>query len=140
MDNASVGNIFFERGDGATPTEGFTRICAVHEMSGPGESVALVEATTFCSGGRNSYVAGLTDGDEISITLNYTSGDADIDTLIADVRAKVARNYRIVAEDELPSTKFTMSLLPLTWNLSPSVADRNTIAFTYKILNEPAIA
>jgi hypothetical protein len=140
MDNASVGNIFFERGDGATPTEGFTRICAVHEISGPGESVDLIQSTTFCSGGRRSYVAGLTDGAEISITLNYTSGDADIDTLIADVRAKTARNYRIVAEDELPSTKFTMSLLPLSWNLAPSVDDRNSAAFTFKILNEPVIA
>src|ERR1700746_867534 len=94
---ASVGNIFFERGDGGSP-ESFTRICEIFSISGLGETNALVETTTFCSGGKREYIPGLADGAEITVEANYDAEATDLADMIADVKAKARRNYRIVVD------------------------------------------
>jgi len=129
---AFVGNIFFERGDAASP-ETFLRICQVFGIDGLGETNAIVEATTMCSEGSREYIAGLADGSEISIEANYEQNDTDLELLIADVKAKNVRNYQVVVEDVSPAEVFSFAAIPLSWTLNPSVDDRNTITFTYKV-------
>jgi hypothetical protein len=129
---AFVGDIFFERGDGASP-EVFTRICQVFSISGVGESNDLVDATTFCSAGSREYVGGLADGEEISIEGNYEQGDVNLLAMIQDVKDKATGNYRIVVEDESPSEIFSFAALAMSWALNPSVDGRNTITYGLKI-------
>ena len=129
---ASVGNIFFERGDGGSP-ESFTRICEIFSISGLGETNALVETTTFCSGGNREYIPGLADGTEITVEANYDPEAADLANMIGDVKAKARRDYRIVIEEGSPAQNITFAAVPLSWTLNPKVDDRNTIGFTFKI-------
>jgi hypothetical protein len=130
--DAFVADIFFYRGDGASP-EVFTKICQVYGISGLGETNNLVKATTFCSAGNEEYIGGLADGEEITITANYEQGDANLLQMITDVKNRTVGNYRIVAENSSPAETFAFAALARGWKLSPSVDDRNMLEFTLKI-------
>lgn len=135
---AFVSNIFFERGDGGSP-EGFDRVCPVMSISGLGETNDLVDVTTFCSGGNREYISGLSDGQEITIEANYETDGDELALMIADVKAKANKNYRVVVEEGSPTTVFSFGGTPLSWVLNPSVDDKNTISFTVKISGEITI-
>jgi len=130
--DAFVGQMFFQRGNGATP-EVFTRICQVFGISGLGEKNDLVEATTFCSGGSKEYIGGLADGEEITIEGNYEQGDTNLLAMITDVKNKATRNFRLSVEDDSPSETFSFAGVCLSWAINPSVSDKNTISFGIKI-------
>jgi hypothetical protein len=135
-----VGGIFFERGDDASPVA-YTRMCHVFSISGLGETNALVETTDFCSGGNREYIGGLADGTELTIEANYDALDSGLSQLITDAKNKTIHDYRIQVEDGgSPQTNFTFEAIPLSWTLNPSVDDRNTISFTYKISGSITIA
>ena len=136
---AFVGNIFFERGDGASP-EVFDRICQVFSISGLGEANSLIDTTSFCSGGSREYVGGLSDGTEVTIEANYEQADANFGAMIDDVKGKVVGNYQIVVEDQSPFEVFSFSALAMSWTLNPSVDNRNTITFGLKITGPVVIA
>ncbi|MBI1216898.1 MAG: hypothetical protein GC185_13930 [Alphaproteobacteria bacterium] len=139
---AFVGNIFFERGDDASPTA-YTRVCQIFSIGGVGETNDLVDVTTFCSGGNREYVPGLADGEEVTIEGNYEFGATIYASMIADVKLKANRSYRIVIEDKSQSPVAKRNLLfdgsPKSWLLGPSVDDKNTISFTIKISGEVTI-
>ena len=139
VDDAFVGDMFLERGDGASP-EVFTRVCQVFGISGLGESNELVEATTFCSGGNREYLGGLADGDEMTAECNYEQGDTTLLAMIADVKAKATRNFRLSAEHSSPAEVFSFAAVCMSWTLNPSVDDRNTISFGLKISGAVTIA
>lgn len=135
---AFVANIYFERGDGGSP-ESFDRVCPVMSISGLGETNDLVDVTTFCSNGNREYISGLADGQELTIEANYETTSADLSAMIADVKAKTNKNYRVVVEDGSPTTVFSFAGTPLSWVLNPSVDDKNSISFTIKISGEITI-
>lgn len=135
---AFVGEMFFERGDGAIP-EVFDRICQVFSIGGLGETNELVDATTFCSGGNREYIGGLADGAELTIECNYEKDNVDLSALISDVKAKTTGNYKVVVENGSPAESFQFAAVALSWTLNPSIDDRNTITFTFKISGEITI-
>lgn len=135
---AFVGNMFFERGDNASPVT-YDRICQCFGISGVGETAELIDATTFCSGGNKEYVSGLADGEEIGIECNYEQGNVDLLAMIADVKAKKVRHYRVVVEDSSPAEEFTFDGTPIGWVLNPAVDNKNTITFTIKISGEVTV-
>lgn len=138
--SVKVGGIYFERGGDGSPIS-YTRMCDVFSISGLGETNALVETTTFCSNGNREYIGGLADGAEITIEANYDDSDSDLVQLITDAKNKVLHDYRVVVEDGgSPQTNLTFEAIPLSWTLNPSVDDRNTISFTYKISGPITIA
>lgn len=138
--SVKVGGIYFERGDDASPVA-YTRMCDVFSISGLGETNALVETTTFCSNGNREYIGGLADGAEITIEANYDDSDSGLTQLINDAKAKTIHDYRVVVEDGgSPQTTLTFEAIPLSWTLNPSVDDRNTITYTYKISGPIGIA
>lgn len=138
--SVKVGGIYFERGDDASPVA-YTRMCDVFSISGLGETNALVETTTFCSNGNREYIGGLADGAEITIEANYDDSDSGLTQLINDAKAKTIHDYRVVVEDGgSPQTALTFEAIPLSWTLNPSVDDRNTITYTYKISGPISIA
>lgn len=139
VDDAFVGDMFLERGNGASP-EVFTRICQVFGISGLGESNELVEATTFCSLGNREYLGGLADGDEMTIECNYEQGDVNLLAMITDVKNKATRSFQVVAAHSSPNEVFSFSAVCMSWTLNPSVEDRNTISFGLKISGAVTIA
>lgn len=129
---AFVGKTYFERGDGGSP-EAFNRICATFSISGLGQTNELVEVTTFCSNGYREYIGGNADGETVTIEANYDPADSDLNTLMDDVTAKINHNYRVVIEEGSPQTVLSFAATPMSWVINPSVDDRNTVSFTYKI-------
>ena len=141
--NAFVGNIFLERGDGGSP-EAFTRVCQVYGISGVGEQNELQEVTTFCSGGSKEYVGGLADGTEITVDCNFETYQWELGALsamIADAKARTVRSLQIVADDGVnAAVTFSFSALCMSWELGPSVDAKNTIKFGFKISGAVTIA
>lgn len=135
--NAFVGSIYLYRGDGSPVS--YSKVCQVFSISGVGQTNALVDATTFCSNGSREYVGGLADGTEITIEANYESAAMEgsptgvLRKMIDDVTGKVTREFKVVDENASPHLSFQFSAACLSWQLNPSVDDRNTITFTLKI-------
>jgi len=128
-----VGNIFFERGGDGSPIS-YTRVCEVFSLSGLGETNALVDKTTFCDGGYRTYLAGLKDGAEFTVEANWNSSSSALIQMISDVKSGLVHDYRMVEEDGgSPQFTLTFEAIPLSWTINPSVDDKNTINFGFKI-------
>ena len=134
LENATpfVGQIFLAVGNGASP-EVFTRYCEIDTMSGIGAANALVDVTTFCSGGHKEYIGGLSDGKQVTFGANYAMNEPVQEALIADVEAKNRRNFEVQIDGESPMHIFKMTLAMLDWELDPQVAKQNVIKFIGKI-------
>jgi len=130
--DAFVGNVFLYRDKTGSPGE-WDKVCQVFGISGLGQTNALIDATTFCSGGSREYISGLADGAEITLELNYETSAYVEREMIMDVQNKNSRNFQIRVEDGSPTTKFSFLGICLSWTLNPSVDDRNTITFTVKV-------
>lgn len=139
MGSPFIGNIFFEYGDGGSP-EAFTRFCAVFSISGLGKTKALVDVTTFCSGGNREYIGGLADGQEMTVEANFECGSADVAQMIAFLNDNGNHNYRLVIECGSPTQIMAFSGTPLSWVLNPSVDNKNGITFTIKISGDIVIS
>lgn len=134
---AFVGKMYLERGDDASPPV-FTRVCQTFGIGGLGQKNDLVDATTFCSGGAKEYISGLADGSEITLDLNFESpamADGEVlSGMISDVKNRITRRFQVVADDEVnPPVTFSFDGVCMSWELGPSVADKNTIKFGVKI-------
>lgn len=133
---AFVGKAYLAVGNGDSP-ETFTRYCEIDSISGVGEKNALIDVTTFCSGGVMQYIPGLSDGSEVSFGANYvvTQGvnRALQAGLIADVQNKVTRHFTIQLGDDSPTETLYLSMAMLSWELTPSVSKQNAIKFSGKI-------
>lgn len=134
--DAFVGKVFLERGDGGSP-ETYTRVCSIFGIGGVGQTNALVDATTFCSGGSREYIAGLADGSEVTLNANFETKNfttSQIKKMIDDVGAKATRAFQIVLDDDIsPSVILQFLATCLSWELGPSIDNKNTINFTVKI-------
>jgi len=129
---AFVGNVFLHRGKTGSPAE-YERVCQVFSIGGLGATNALIDATTFCSGGSREYIGGLADGAEMTLELNYETAAKVINEMIDDVTHKETRNFKISVDDGSPSRVFSFAGVCLSWTFNPSVDDRNTISFGVKI-------
>jgi hypothetical protein len=136
MDNAAttpfIGGIFWAVGDGGSP-ETFTRYCQVDSMSGIGATNALIDVTTFCSGGVKEYIPGLSDGKQVTLGANYVMDEPLQESLIDDVENKVKRNFEVQIDGDSPFRLFKLTLAMLDWELDPQVAKQNVIKFIGKI-------
>jgi hypothetical protein len=130
---AFVGKMYLERGDAGSPTT-YTRVCQIFGIGGLGQANALVDSTTFCSGGVNEYIGGLADGSEVTLNANFETGAAVLREMIQDVKDKTVRAYRLVADDEIDTpVVFYFDALSLSWQIGPSVDNKNTIDYGIKI-------
>ena len=127
-----VGGIFWAVGNGASP-EVFTRYCEVDSLSGIGVANALIDVTTFCSNGSKEYIAGLSDGKQVTIGANYAMGESIQESLMSDVDTKAQRNFQVQIDGDSPFKVFSLRLTMLDWELDPQVAKQNVIKFIGKI-------
>lgn len=100
MPSAAVSSqgVMLERGDGASPTEVFTSIAEVHDISGPSESAAQIDVSSFGSTARE-YILDIPDGGEVACSMNAIGKDTMQQELYADFQARTKRNYKIVCPD-----------------------------------------
>jgi len=79
-------------GRGVTPT--WTELAFIGDLEMPDEQIDEIEVTHMQSPGRRKqFIAGLTDGGEVSIPMNYIEGSAT-DTLLQAIKAS-AENVQI---------------------------------------------
>jgi hypothetical protein len=129
------------RGDGASP-ENFTPVCEAFGISGIGEANDQIDATDFCSGGAKEYIAGLSDGSEITLELNFVASVAAAAQMaiqaafIADVKNKVQRDFQLRCDgdaDGVTDLTFHWTATALSWTLNPNPTAKNAISFGLKI-------
>jgi hypothetical protein len=137
MTAAFKGGLVFNRATGGSPA--YEAIGEVKSLSGLGQTNPLVDATSHDSTAME-YIAGLPDGQEITIECNYLasgSPENSQDRLVSDVETGANHGYQIVLTKATVSPNivktFTFTGTPLSWVINPSYSDANTISFTVKI-------
>lgn len=124
---ASIGSAVLS----GTPT--YTAIGEVQNISGLGQTNALVDVTNFDSGGSKEYIGGLADGQEMTVDCNYIPLDSGQDELVTIVGSKTNRAFKLVVTDGTTTDTYTMDVTPISWVIGPSQENQNTISFTLKI-------
>lgn len=121
----------FKRGDGATPTEAFTKLAEVYNITGPGMTRETVETTTYDStDGYREKIGGLRDGGTLTFTMNFKRSTYLI--IKGDFEEDAAKNYQVVFPD---TDETTLSFSGLVTELPTSIpeGDRITVDVTIEI-------
>lgn len=108
----------------------------VLSCSGLGQTNPLVDATSFDSSARE-YIAGLADGQEITMECIYLPDNAVQAAMRTAIAARQTKALRVVATytESSPNAieTFNFSVVMLGWVMGPSFEDKNTVTFTFKI-------
>lgn len=127
-----AGGLALRRGDGATPTEVFTAVPKVNSLSGLGAVNPTIDVTNWDSTAKE-YIAGLADGQEVTIEMNRVLGDAQQDGLIADVDGKLNRNFEFDMDDGGQVETFDFTLAMTSWSVTPNNEDKHILSVSGKI-------
>jgi hypothetical protein len=132
-----TGGITFSRQNISGSPYAYDDLEEVKSISGLGKTNPLIDTTSFDSTARE-YIAGLADGQEISVECVrvHTAGNNQ-DDLVTDVDNGTTSTFRLVVTDSSVSPNltntYTFSAVCLSWAISPSYDDANMISFTLKI-------
>lgn len=135
--SAFSGRWYLEQGSSGSPVS-YTRSCNISTVGGLGETNSLIDVTTNCSTARE-YIAGLPDGAEFTVGGFFIVDDAIRRQMIADVKNRTNRDYRIVIDDNGDGSTdltFWFRVVPLSWTFEPNEAgsdEANRISYTFKI-------
>lgn len=125
-------------GDGATPTEVFTSISEVKDISGPSYSLDTIDVTSHSSpDGWEELIAAFKRNGEVTFDVNYTPSDPtqDIETgLFAVLDAREVRNFRLIWPDD-----YGVQFAAMVTGFEPQspVADARTASITLKVSGPP---
>lgn len=129
-------------GDGA-PTEAFTTIAEVMDISGPSLAQGTVEVTSQAATARyREFIATLKDGGEISFDINYITTDGTHDPttgLLNDFEDGTLRNFQLVFPDT-GSTTWTIPSIVTGFEPSAPVDGALTASVTLKVSGQPTLA
>ncbi|MBW2084434.1 MAG: outer capsid protein Hoc [Deltaproteobacteria bacterium] len=129
-------------GDGAEPTENFTTIAEVLDITGPSLSLDTEDVTSHDStGGWEEHIGTILRSGEVTFDINYipTHGTHDASTgLVADMMNRTLRNFQLVFPD---AGQTTWSFSALVTGMEPSapVAGRLQSSITLKISGQPTL-
>lgn len=133
MTQANISRWQFYLGSAASP-QVLSKLEEVRTISNIGKTNTLVEATNFDSpAGTREYIAGLADGDEISVECNYIPGAANQTIAMTAVDSGASRLFRVAYTGSSPEKRFTGQVVCLGYSISPSPTEVNSISFTFKI-------
>lgn len=126
-----------QRGDGATPTETFTAIANVTDITPPGLERETLDVTSHGSpDGWREFIGGLKDGGEVEIELNYDPREHDAD-FKADLEDSEPRNYKVVWPGTLGEWSFKAVLT--NFETSAPHDDKLSASATFKVSGKPTI-
>lgn len=111
-----------------------TSVEEVMEVSGFGETLELIEATSFDSNGSKEYIGGLADGKEFTVNANYLTGAKG--TAQEFVRSNKGSTVacQITFDDGVDAAEtYSCNVVLLGWEITPSINDKHAINFTMKI-------
>lgn len=117
-------------------THAGTGIEEVLSVSGLGKTNQLLDVTNFDSpAGTMEYIAGLADGDEVTIECNYISDGTGQAALRADVDSGASAQFVLTYD---ASITFTFTAACISYSIVPSVTEQNKITFSVKISGDIA--
>lgn len=90
---------FLKIGNGGTPTETFTTIAEVRDISGPSFSVGTEDVTNHDSNGWREHIPTIIEGGEVTFDINFVGGATQgfaSGSLYDDMIDKTKRNFQIV--------------------------------------------
>lgn len=134
-----TGGVTFQLSDGASP-EVYSTIQEVKSLSGLGKTNPLIDTTSFDSTARE-YIAGLADGQEITVECVRTHASPNVqDAFIAIIDSQTTRNFKLTLTDGTTAIVYTFAGVPLSWAITPSFDDAAMISFTLKISGTITVA
>lgn len=128
--DALIGGVSLLFGNGADP-EVFAALEEVTELSSLGAAEELVKVTHFASNGSKEYIAGLSDGKEFTVTCNQVIGAAQ--QTLAKTNSGKTGNVRVLITNGTTTETYNFAAVNMGWELAPSVSDKNSVTFTFKI-------
>jgi hypothetical protein len=130
---ANISGWKFSIANAASP-EVLTAVEEVRTVSNVGKTNTLVDATNFDSpAGTREYIAGLADGDEVTVECNYLPSATMQGIATSAVDNRQARQCRLTYTASSPERRFTFTGVFLGYSVAPSSTEINTITFTIKI-------
>jgi hypothetical protein len=110
---------------------GATEIEEVLSVSELGTTNSLLDVTNFQSDpGRMEYIAGLSDGSEISIECNRVPAGTGQVALKAAVLAQGTEEFTLVYN---AVTTYTFNAVCMSEVLNPSISEQNKVSFSIKV-------
>lgn len=131
-------NVTFSVATTASPAS-YDALPEVISISGVGQTNELVDATHFDSTARE-YIGGLADGEEVTVECNLIQNNTIQERIIADVAARNTVNCKVVFDFASPISSYSFAAAALGWTINPSVDDRQTISFVFKISGAITVA
>lgn len=133
MTAATIGKWKAYLGSTGSPVT-YTAIEEVYTISGVGQKNDLLDVTNFDSpAGTKEFVGGLADGQEVSIEANYISTATQQLAMITAIGVKTNRFFRVSYVGVSPAKTYSFTGTPISWEITPSVDNKNTIKFSVKI-------
>ena len=118
---------------GSAGTEIFTTIAEITNISGPEESLELIDATHMESPNAfREYIPSLLDGGELQLDLNFLPANANQQGLRDDLRNRTRRNFRVVWPDA-GTTTYAMSGYVTSFSPSAQIDDKLSASATVKV-------
>ena len=129
------GGFRFKVGDGES-SETFTALEGMRGAPQIGKTNPLIDTTDFDSNSRE-YMAGLSDGQEITIDCkkDLSSGTQQA-VLVGHVNAGTNVNCEAVWTDGTNTTTYAFAVTAIGYSNQPSYEDVNMISFTLKITGD----
>ncbi len=137
---SSSQKVILARGDGASPTEVFTKIGEITSWNGPTETAKQIDVTSVDSDARE-FIAGLSDPGEVSFDGNFVADDASQLGLRADMAARVLRNFKLTLADATAAltkpTVIAFTAVVTKFEIKGSVDNKVDFAAALKISGVP---
>ena len=122
-----------QRGDGATPTEAFTTVAEVTNLSGPSEGLEVIDATHMESpSSYREYLPSLLDSGEITFDLNFLPAVAAQTGVRTDMLNRTKRNWQIVFTDS-GTTTYSFAGFVTAFEPSAQIDDKLSASATIKV-------
>lgn len=131
--------ISLARGDGATPTEVFTKIGQITTLTAPDKSVKAIDVTSADDSAMR-YIAGIVNSGDVSFDMILDSNLPQHKGLDADLEAGTKRNFKLTLPDTTATlttaTLFAFTAIVTKFSIKGQVDDKLTASVTLKVDGE----
>lgn len=130
-------------GDGGSPTETFTTVAEVIDITGPDLKGDSVDVTNHDSAsGFKEKIVTLLDGGQVKITANFlpaNSTQSYSTGILKDFYNRTKRNYKIVFSDT-GATTWEFAAICIGFQPKAPVKNQLTVDITYEVTGAPTLA
>ncbi len=138
-----IAGVFLELAIGS-PTI-WHRVCDATAIGGIGKTNSEEDSTTFCSNGEREYIAGLSEGSQLTVDMNYVISSLVRRALMQGVDDRATLAMRLVVDPDTTTPEVALAddaeadeiyyfdVAALSYMLNPNATAKNTMQFTGRI-------